>query len=86
MKTILMRILLILTILTFFYPSLIQAATEQRTALVIGNSDYETGKLRNPTNDAEAMAVVLKKLGFSVVLKKNTRRRDMLEAIRAFGK
>jgi len=78
--------LILLTVLTFFNPSLIQAATEHRTALVIGNSDYQTGRLRNPTNDADAMAVVLKKLGFSVVLKENANRRDMREAILDFGK
>jgi hypothetical protein len=29
---------------------------EVRTALVIGNADYSFGPLRNPINDAEAMA------------------------------
>ena len=32
------------------------APTRDRLALVIGNGDYSTSSLRNPTNDARAMA------------------------------
>ena len=42
-------------------------ASERRTALVIGNSDYKLiSPLRNPVNDARAMARVLGDLGFEV--------------------
>jgi uncharacterized caspase-like protein len=61
------------------------AATEQRIALVIGNSAYESGNLINPVNDASDMATALKRLGFEVILKKNVRQRDMEEAIEDFG-
>ena len=41
---------------------------ERRVALIIGNGDYEhTAALRNPVNDAKALAEVLRKLGFSEV-------------------
>jgi formylglycine-generating enzyme required for sulfatase activity len=45
-------------------------AAAARLALVIGNSHYEGGTwepLRNPGNDATAMAAVLAKLGFQVI-------------------
>ena len=71
-------------ILTFL-PCLSIAAPEKRTALVIGNSDYEIGSLTNPVNDAVDMASTLKRLGFEVILKKNIRHRDMEEAIEDFG-
>ncbi len=57
----------------------------QRTALVIGNSNYGQGKLRNPSNDARAMGNTLKDLGFEVALKFNLNLRQMDEAVRAFG-
>ena len=79
------RIFLILTILTFFSPSLLQAATEQRTALVIGNSAYSSGPLKNPVNDAADMAAALQRLGFKVNLKKNANLETMEGAIEDFG-
>ena len=46
---------------------------ERMLALVIGNNDYESiSPLKNPPNDADDMAVALKKLGFSVTIVKNT--------------
>jgi hypothetical protein len=62
-----------------------QAATEQRIALVIGNSTYSSGPLKNPVNDATDMAATLKKLGFTVTLKKNARMQEMEEAIEELG-
>ena len=47
----------------------LHAATEQRTALVIGNSNYSSGDLKNPVNDATDMAMSLQSLGFSVIIK-----------------
>jgi hypothetical protein len=41
------------------------ALAERRVALVIGNAGYEVGPLRNPVNDAKAVAEVLADLGFS---------------------
>src|SRR5262245_34041063 len=41
--------------------------SQRRVALVIGNSSYQhVPHLPNPTNDAEAMAATLQKLGFEV--------------------
>ncbi len=39
-----------------------------RVALVIGNSTYTPGALRNPVNDATDMAAALKQVGFTVTL------------------
>jgi hypothetical protein len=79
------KIALTCVFLLTFLPCLSIAAPEKRTALVIGNSDYEIGSLTNPVNDAVDMASTLKRLGFEVILKKNIRHRDMEEAIEDFG-
>ena len=63
------------------------SASERRTALVIGNSDYELiSPLRNPVNDARAMARVLGDLGFEVIAKENLDQKEMKRAIRDFGR
>jgi len=59
--------------------------TEQRIALVIGNASYKDGPLRNPVNDANDVAATLKGLGFQVILRVNSDRRQMVEAVREFG-
>jgi len=80
-----MRITLF-SVFLFLLPSLPgYSATERRTALVIGNSSYSTGSLRNPVNDADDMAATLKRLGFDVILKKNASQQDMEDAIRTLG-
>jgi hypothetical protein len=79
------RIFLVLFILILIYPSSLIAATEQRIALVIGNSAYSSGPLKNPVNDATDMAAILKKLGFTVTLKRNVRMQEMEEAIEELG-
>ena len=61
------------------------AATETRVALVIGNSNYKSAPLRNPVNDARAIADKLQGLGFKVTLKLDQNQRSMAEAIRVFG-
>jgi len=79
------RIFLILFILIFIYPSSLIAATERRTALVIGNGGYSSSPLRNAVNDAADIAANLQKLGFSVTLKKNANHQEMEDAILEFG-
>ena len=79
------RIFLILFLIVLIYPSSLIAATERRTALVIGNSAYSSGPLKNPVNDATDMAKSLQKLGFTVNLKKNADLQTMEEAIEDFG-
>jgi uncharacterized caspase-like protein len=61
------------------------AEKNKRIALVIGNSAYQSSPLKNPVNDARAMAKVLKKNGFDVILKINAQRRQMQQAINEFG-
>lgn len=60
-------------------------ASEQRTALVIGNAQYGYGPLANPVNDALAIARALDKAGFEVILQTDANRDAMDQAIRAFG-
>ncbi len=60
-------------------------ASEQRTALVIGNAQYGYGPLANPVNDALAIARALDKAGFEVILQTDANRDAMEQAIRAFG-
>ena len=44
-------------------------AQARRMALIVGNSDYQgITKLKNPVNDADAMAAKLRELGFEVTL------------------
>jgi len=79
------RILLVPFVIVLIFPSLLLAATEQRIALVIGNSSYSSDPLKNPVNDATDMAAALQKLGFKVNLKKNANLETMEEAIEDFG-
>jgi hypothetical protein len=60
-------------------------ASEQRTALVIGNAKYGYGPLANPVNDALAITRALDKAGFDVILQTDANREAMQQAIRAFG-
>ena len=85
MQTMPIRIFLVLFILILIYPSSLIAATEQRIALVIGNSLYSSGPLKNPVNDATDIAATLQRLGFSVIIKKNASQRVMEESIQEFG-
>jgi hypothetical protein len=66
--------------------SLAQAqAPEARTALVVGNADYSFGPLRNPVNDAEAMAKSLKAAGFDVTIETDADHAKLEKALQAFG-
>ncbi len=74
---------LIFLLLPFF---LFSQETEKRLALVIGNSNYDKGELKNPVNDARLIASTLDSLDFDVILKENlSTKRDMTAAIREFG-
>ena len=52
-----------------------QVGQHDRVALVMGNSTYLTGPLRNTVNDARAMALTLESAGFEVILKENVTNR-----------
>ena len=55
-------------------------------ALIIGNADYPQGRLANPVNDAQDLAVKLKGLGFEVIGKTNLDLEDMIKTIDDFCK
>ncbi len=57
----------------------------RRTALVIGNSNYAASPLANPVNDAADMSLVLKNW-VSVILKTDATKREMVDALREFGR
>ena len=61
------------------------AFAETRTALVIGNGDYNSSPLNNPENDARDMADKLEDLGFDVTLEIDCTLSEMTAAIRDFG-
>ncbi len=62
------------------------AGGERRVALVIGNSAYREAPLKNPVNDARAMAARLGALGFEVVARENATRQGMAEAVAEFAR
>jgi formylglycine-generating enzyme required for sulfatase activity len=62
------------------------AGQEKKTALVIGNSTYLVSPLKNPANDAKAMAKALRELGFVVDERTDRGLIEMKQAIEAFGK
>jgi hypothetical protein len=83
------KISLPLTFFYFLFASTLQAQSdsqEKRLALVIGNSDYAEGYLKNPINDALLISEALDSLGFDIILDTNIRsRRDFINVIREFG-
>ncbi len=60
-------------------------AQQSRVALVIGNARYAEAPLKNPVNDARAMAASLKARGFEVIVRENATRSQMESAIADFG-
>jgi uncharacterized caspase-like protein len=62
------------------------AAAERRVALVLGNGAYKSApKLANPARDAEAVAAMLKRQDFEVVLAIDQDREGMFAAIDRFA-
>ena len=61
------------------------AAGEPRHALVIGNSAYTHGSLKNAVNDARAMAKALAAAGFNVRLLEDASLIGMQRAVRQWG-
>lgn len=70
---------------TFALLAALPAAAADRVALLIGNNNYASSPLRNAVNDARDLGGALKELGFTVIVKENATRRDMIDAIREFG-
>lgn len=68
-------------------PCTLLAQAERRVALVVGNGAYQNaGTLRNPVNDARAVAASLQRLGFTVMLREDRSQREMAQDIREFGR
>jgi formylglycine-generating enzyme required for sulfatase activity len=60
-------------------------SAETRIALVIGNSEYSSGPLPNPANDAKMIGETLTNLGFEVIARRNADQNTMKRAIQEFG-
>jgi uncharacterized caspase-like protein len=63
----------------------VETMFEHRQALVIGNSNYAVSPLRNPANDAKAMAKVLRELNFDVIEVIDGDKMKMKNAVREFS-
>lgn len=61
------------------------AAKDKRIALVIGNAKYRESMLKNPVNDARAMAKALRAFGFEVIERTDVTQKEMNRAITQFG-
>ncbi len=59
--------------------------SERRVASVIGNGAYPTTRLRNPVNDARAIARTLREVGFEVLAHENLNQKEIRRAIIEFG-
>jgi uncharacterized caspase-like protein len=59
-------------------------AAEMRFALVIGNDEYQTGKLATPANDAGLVADALQAAGFTVTGARNLDQATLRESFREF--
>ncbi len=57
-----------------------------RVALVIGNADYKSARLKNSVNDAKDIAKSLEKLDFDVILKTDVNRRQIESGMNTFYK
>jgi uncharacterized caspase-like protein len=68
-----------------FFVVATSAFASDRVALVIGNSSYKSSPLVNPSNDANAMADLLGKAGFSVTKQLDTNLIELQGAVDRFG-
>jgi uncharacterized caspase-like protein len=61
------------------------AVASKKVALVIGNGSYAEAPLKNPPNDARAIAATLRRQGFEVILRENATKAQMNEVVADFG-
>jgi len=61
------------------------SGSERRVALVVGNAAYKMGPLKNPGNDARAIAATLRRLNFEVIERQNVTRESFAISVREFG-
>jgi len=73
-------------VINYFVQKIDQTYVEKRLALVIGNADYKNASaLQNPVNDARAIAVALRDVGFTVLPYYNSDLKTMKQAMDDFG-
>jgi Caspase domain len=75
------RAIRLLIVLIFVIGVGADAAAADRVALVIGNAAYPTAPLKNPINDARAMAEKLSSVGFEVIKLENATLAKMNKAV-----
>jgi hypothetical protein len=80
-----LRLALACLLLVAALPALAQTAAAKKVALVIGNSAYREQPLKNPANDAKAMAAKLRQIGFQVIERQNATKTQMEKAVADFG-
>jgi len=77
----------VVTSITLLLAQLSPAFGETRVALVIGNEAYQdVPRLRNPANDANAVAAALKRSGFDTIVAVNLDQRGMEDAAIRFSR
>jgi hypothetical protein len=80
-------VLLVLLVLLGVVAASVPGRAEKRVALVVGNAAYQyTARLANPTNDADDMTAVLRKVGFEVIAAKDVDKRSLEMAMANFGR
>jgi hypothetical protein len=85
--TMLVFLRFVVVILTLSVATAWAQSREPRVALVIGNAAYKhSAPLRNPVNDAEAMAIALAEAGFEVIKTTNADRGRMARALSEFAR
>jgi hypothetical protein len=77
--------LLAVTLLAMSFALPASALAAKRVALIIGNAAYAEAPLRNPVNDARAMATKLEGFGFEVIRLENGTKTQMERALVKFA-
>ena len=81
------RTIILTTVLSLLFASVLSAKQEQRLALLIGNSNYtHGGSLDNPVNDVRAIKKALEGLGFTVMKYEDCSQKTMKRAMDKFGR
>ncbi len=81
----LLGVLLLLACVLGTFATASAADSQRRLALVIGNSAYDPGALKNPVNDANAMAENLRAMGFEVIHLENANQAMMEDAVKTLS-
>lgn len=84
-KTFFFCVLILLLETSFYSYSTYGQAHENKTALIIGNTEYKVGALKNPVNDAKILSNTLQALDFDVIVRYDLDNEGMKSAVRDFG-